>query len=113
MSERYCLMACERESPVCAVDCANLISGADFIIEVELELIVVLADANGVKKSVVMKTKTIEEINRREFCFMFALFLKWIVVDRHTLVYISSYHRICTEERDRGAEDRRQLCTKK
>jgi hypothetical protein len=29
-----------------------------------------------VKKSVVIKTMTIEEINRREMCFMFALFLK-------------------------------------
>jgi hypothetical protein len=43
---------------------------------VELALIAVLPDANGVKKSVAMKTMTIEEINRRQMCFMFALFLK-------------------------------------
>jgi len=39
-------------------------------------LMAVLADANGVHKSLVMKSKTIGEINRREMCFMFALFLK-------------------------------------
>jgi len=54
----------------------------------------VLADANGVHKSLVMKSKTIGEINRRQMCFMYALFLKWIVVGRH----IFSYHRISTEE---------------
>ena len=71
MSVRYCLMACERESSV-------------------------LADANGVKKNVDMKTTTIAEVNWRQMCFMFALL--WIVVGRHTFVYISSYHRISTEE---------------
>jgi hypothetical protein len=68
----------------------------DFIIGVELVLIAVLDNAEGVKKSVVMKTMTVEEINRREMCFMFALF--WIVTGRHTFVYIPSYHRISTEE---------------
>ena len=98
MSLRYCLMARERESSVFAVDSANLISGLDFITRVELASMAVLAEANGVKKSVVMKTRTIEKINRREMCFMFALFSKWIVVGRDTFVYISSYHRISTEE---------------
>lgn len=98
MSTRYCLMACERESSVFAVDSANLISGVDFITGVELALIAVLADVNEVKKSVDMKTKTIAAINRRQMCFMFALFLKWIVVGRDTFVSIISYHRISTEE---------------
>jgi predicted peroxiredoxin len=69
-------MVCERGSSVFDVDSANLISRVNLIAGVELALIAVLADANGVKKSVVMKTMTIEEINRREMCFMFALFLK-------------------------------------
>ena len=64
MSARYCLMACERESSVFNGDSANLISGLDFIPGVELAWIAVLADANGVKKSVVMKSKTIAQINR-------------------------------------------------
>ena len=95
-SARYCLMARERKSSVFAVDCANLIPGLDFLMGVEFLMIAVLADANGVKKSVVMKTMTVEEINRREMCFMFALF--WIVIGRHTFVYMPSYHRISTEE---------------
>jgi hypothetical protein len=66
----------------------------DFIPGVELVWIAVLADTNGVKKSVVIQSKTIGEINRRQMCFMHALFLKWIVVGRHIL----SYHRISTEE---------------
>ena len=66
MSARYCLMACERESSIFDVDSANLISGVHFITGVELALTAVLADANGVKKSAVMKTKRIEEMNRRE-----------------------------------------------
>jgi hypothetical protein len=70
----------------------NLITG------VELALIAVLADANRVKKSVDMKTKTIAEINRSEMCSMLSLFLEWIVVGRQKLVSISSYHRISTEE---------------
>ena len=82
MSARYCLMDCERVSSVFVVDCANLISGVDSIIEVELVLIAVLADANGVKMRVVMKIRTIEEINRRLMCFMFTLLR--IVVGRHT-----------------------------
>ena len=82
MSARYCLMACERESSVFVVDCANLISSVDSIIEVELVLIAVLADANGVKMRVVMKIRTIVEINRRVMCFMFTLLR--IVVGRHT-----------------------------
>jgi hypothetical protein len=98
MSAKYCRMACERESSVFDVDSANLISGVNCITGVELALIAVLADANGVKKSVVMKPMTIEKINRRQMCFMFALFLKWIVVGRDTFVYIISYHRISTEE---------------
>ena len=98
ISARYCLLACGRESSVFDVDSANLISRVNLITGVELALIAVLPDANGVKKSVVMKTMTIEEINRREMCFMFALFLKWIAVGRHKFVYISSYHRISTEE---------------
>ena len=57
MSARYFLMARERESSV-------------------------LANTNGVKNSVDMKTMMIEEINRRQMCFMFALL--WIVVGRHT-----------------------------
>ena len=68
-------MVCERESSVFDVDSANLISRVNLITGVELALIAVLPDANGVKKSVAMKTMTIEEINRREMCFMFALFL--------------------------------------
>jgi hypothetical protein len=76
ISARYCLMVCERESSVFDVDSANLISGVNLIAGVELALIAVLPDANGVKKSVAMKTMTIEEINRRQMCFMFALFLK-------------------------------------
>jgi hypothetical protein len=98
ISARYCLMVCERESSVFDVDSASLTSGVNFITGAELALIAVLPDANGGKKSVVMKTMTIEEINRREMCFMFALFLKWIAVGRHKFVYISSYHRISTEE---------------
>ena len=94
MSARYCLMACERASSVLDVDSANLISGVDIITGVEGLLMAVLADANGVHKSLVMKSKTIGEINRRQMCFMYALFLKWIVVGRH----IFSYHRISTEE---------------
>ena len=109
-SSRYCLMACERESSVFAVDCANLISGVDFMTGVELVLNTVLADANGVKKSVVMKTGTIEKINRRVMCFMFALLC--IVVSRHKFVCIPSYHRIFTEERDRRTEGRKELGTR-
>jgi hypothetical protein len=67
-------MARERESSVFAVDSANLISGVDFITGAELAFVAVLADVNGAKKSVVMKTMTVEEMNRRERCFMFALF---------------------------------------
>ena len=91
-------MVCERESSVFDVDSANLISRVNLIAGVELALIAVLPDANGVKKSVVMKTMTIEEINRREMCSMVSLILKWIAVGRHKFVYISSYHRISTEE---------------
>jgi len=80
------------------VDSANLISRVNLITGLELALIAVLADANGVKKSVVMKTKAIEEINRRQMCSMVSLILKWIAVGRHIFVYISSYHRISTEE---------------
>ena len=84
MSARYCLMAGERESSVFAVDCANLNSGVISTTGVELVLMANLADARGVKKSVFMKTKTIEEINRREFFFIFALKIRWIVVGRYT-----------------------------
>ena len=86
MSAKYRLMACERESSVFAVDSANLISGVNCITGVELALIAVLAEANGVKKSVVMKPMTIEKINRRQMCFMYSLFLQWIVVGRDTFV---------------------------
>ena len=98
ISARYCLIACERGASVFAVDSATLISGVNFITGVELALMAVLAEANGVKKSVVEKTKTIGEINRRQMCFMYSLFLQWIVVGRDTFVYIISYHRISTEE---------------
>jgi predicted TIM-barrel enzyme len=54
----------------------------DFITGAELAFIAVLADVNGVKKSVPMKTMTVEEINRRVMFFMFALL--WIVVGRDT-----------------------------
>ena len=84
MSARYCLMAREQESSVFAVDSANLISGVNFITGAELAFIAVLADVNGVKKSVTMKTERIEEMNRRERYFMFVLFLKWMVVGRDT-----------------------------
>jgi len=98
ISARYCLIASERGSSVFDVDSANLISRVNLITGLELALIAVLADANGVKKSVVMKTKAIEEINRRQMCSMVSLILKWIAVGRHIFVYISSYHRISTEE---------------
>ena len=91
-------MVCERESSVFDVDSASLTSGVNFITGAELALIAVLPDAKGGKKIVAMKTKTIEEINRSEMCSMVSLILKWIAVGRHKFVYISSYHRISTEE---------------
>jgi len=116
ISARYCLMVCERESSVFDVDSASLTSGVNFITGAELALIAVLPDAKGGKKIVAMKTKTIEEINRSEMCSMVSLILKWIAVGRHKFVYISSYHRISTEEmsylevggRGKRTDDRRQ-----
>ena len=74
MSARYCLMACERGLSVFAVDCANLISGVNFISGVGFVLMAVLADANEVNKSVMVVAMTTEEINGRVMCFMSPLF---------------------------------------
>jgi hypothetical protein len=85
ISARYCLIACKRSLSVFDVDSADLISRVHLITGGELALIADLAEANGVKKSVDMKTKTIAEINRQEMCFILSMCMgrcRWKLEER-------------------------------